>query len=450
MSFVAADLGASSTRYTSDSGKIDVLPNNMKTLPDMNVSLIIPDSGDIESCLEAQITRDGQDAMGFFPTNVLMGIMAEKHRGIDERPSVNTHKHKQKINYVSAIMACAVSKLKHPELAEHLDLYLATPPIEVHAAKEAFAQVLCGTYTVYFPKYNNGVSVTFTVDSVKCYAESYMASAAFFFNMNGTPKEETRQYLSGTVLHLDIGASTSDLSITKNGKFLDKSGQTYRIGGNVARDNLTDQICQKFAIDLPLADAEKVMAEGRMQQGMGFVDVSDLVMVAKRELAQQLNEYLDTYFKRIQIPIQMVNAIVVSGGGSMQSQYATPEGEMVKTSEPLSYFVTQELQTWSPGTAVIPFGENARFANVTGLFIRAKIDEIKRRQQAAVASQPVTPTVQSVAQGVGQTQQVQQAVNNGAVAGAGQTAGQTTPTYIGAPGQVMQDRQPGQEGQITQ
>ena len=239
--------------------------------------------------------------------------------------------------------------------------------------------------------------------------------------MNGTPKEETRQYLSGTVLHLDIGASTSDLSITKNGKFLDKSGQTYRIGGNVARDNLIDQICQKFAIDLPLADAEKVMAEGRMQQGMGFVDVSDLVMVAKRELAQQLNEYLDTYFKRIQIPIQMVNAIVVSGGGSMQSQYATPEGEMVKTSEPLSYFVTQELQTWSPGTAVIPFGDNARFANVTGLFIRAKIDEIKHKQQAAVASQPVAPTVQGVAQGIAQP--VQQAVNNGAVAEAGQPVG---------------------------
>ena len=83
------------------------------------------------------------------------------------------------------------------------------------------------------------------------------------------------------------------------------------------------------------------------------------------------------------------------------------------------------MQTWSPGTAVIPFGDNARFANVTGLFIRAKIDEIKHKQQAAVASQPVAPTAQGVAQGVGQgiVQPVQQAVNNGAVAEAGQPVG---------------------------
>lgn len=406
MSFSAIDLGASSSRYVSDSGRISVLPNNMVILPNMEQSLITPDSDDIESCLEVQITRHEPDKMGYFPVNVLMGIMAEKHRNMDERPSVNTHKHLQRINYISVIVATALNKLKF-ELSENLDLFIATPPIEVHVANEVFNEILVGTYKVYFPKYMGGTTVQFTIDSVKCYEESYMASASFFFNMNGTPKETSRKYLTGRVLSLDIGASTTDLSIIENGKYLDKSGQTYRIGGNVARDNLTDLICQRYAIDLPIPDAEKTMAEGRLQQGNTYVDVSDLVNIAKSDLAKQLIQYMETYFKRINVPIQMINAVVVSGGGSLQSQYATDDGEVIKTSEPMSYYVTEELQKWSQGTEVVSYGDEARFANVKGLFIRAKVLEMKKAQ-AVKAQQEQIKVIQpqgQIPQAIQQTAQ---------------------------------------------
>ena len=54
----------------------------------------------------------------------------------------------------------------------------------------------------------------------------------------------------------------------------------------------------------------------------------------------------------------------------MQSQYVNADGEVIKTSEPMSAFVTAELQLWSPGTEVVPYGEDARFGNVKGLFIK--------------------------------------------------------------------------------
>ena len=394
MNFVAADLGASSTRYCSDNGIISVSPNNMVFLPTMDVSLIQPDANDIESSLEVQIVKHETDNLGYFPANVLMGIMAEKHRNLDERPSVNSHKHVQRINYISAIVAAALSKIKF-DLSDTLDLYLATPPIEVHDAEVAFRQGLKGTYTVTFPKYMGGTVVNFKVDDVYCYEESFMASTSFFFNLNGTPKDSNKKYLSGTVLSLDIGASTTDLAIIKNGRYLDKSGQTYRIGGNVARDNLTDLICQKYAIDLPIEDAEKTMAEGRLQLGNTYDDVRDLVDIAKADLAKQLTNYMQTYFKRVSVPIQMINAIVVSGGGSMQSQYANNDGEIVKTSEPMSYYVTKELVNWSSGTEVVEYGEEARFANVKGLFIRAKFNSIKKNQQTATSAQAVVTPVQA-------------------------------------------------------
>ena len=42
MNFVAADLGASGTRYVSNSGKIQVLPNNMVALDFGTVTLSSP------------------------------------------------------------------------------------------------------------------------------------------------------------------------------------------------------------------------------------------------------------------------------------------------------------------------------------------------------------------------------------------------------------------------
>ena len=102
------------------------------------------------------------------------------------------------------------------------------------------------------------------------------------------------------------------------------------------------------------------------------------------------------------IDINTINAIIVSGGGSMQSQYVNDDGEVVKTSEPMSYFVTQELLTWSKGTEVVAYGDDARFANVKGLFIRAKVDSMQKAQQPQAVVQ--TQTAQQPQAVVQQTQ----------------------------------------------
>jgi len=387
MSFVAVDLGASGSRYTSDAGQISVAPNNMVMLPDMTVSNIMTDAPDVESCLEVQIERTTPASVpANFPVNALVGIMAEKHRGVNERPNMLMHKHSQRINYVSAILACAMSKLKYGDLTENLDLYIAVPPIEVEEARKVFSNVLVGGYKVTLPKYMGGTVVNFTIDEVKCYEEALMASTSFFFNMNGTPREQTKNFITGTILSLDIGASTTDLAIIKNGRYLDKSGQTFKTGGNEALDSLIDAVRSRYAIDLPVLDAEKAMVEGRLQMGNSYVDISDIVADAKTELAKKIISNMPGYFKRNDIPIQTINAIMVSGGGSMQSQYANDDGEIIKTSEPMSYYVTNEMKAWCPGVDVVEYGEDARFANIKGLFIRAKMDTRKKAEHQAASN----------------------------------------------------------------
>lgn len=403
MSFVAVDLGASSSRYVSDPGQISILPNNMVFMDSNEDSRINPDAEDIESCLDITITKDEGSPCEYFPTTALAGIMADRFTSVHTVPLVGIKKYKQKINYISAILNAAVSRIKFA-LPEDIDLYLAVPPMEIHEAREAFSSQLVGKYTVRFPKYMGGTEVKLNIMSVQCYEESFMASTSFFFNMNGVPKEQNKKYLTGTILSLDIGASTTDLSIVQNGRYLDKSGRTYRIGGNEARETLIYDICSRYDIDLSPEAAEKVMAEGRLQIGNAYVDVSGLVAKAKADLAKKLMTHLPLYFKAIQIDMSTINAIIVSGGGSMQSQYVNEDGEVIKTSEPMSYYVTQELLNFSSGTEVVAYGSDARLANVKGLFIRAKVDTVKKAgqtpapaQTTATATTPVqTATPQAV------------------------------------------------------
>lgn len=397
MSFVAIDLGASSSRHVSDSGNIMVTPNYMAELPVGTASKIQPDTADLSSSLEVQIEKVSGEACEHFPVNVLIGIMADRYTSLHDRPSVNVKKCLQKINYVSAIVVAAINRLTY-ELPEDIDLYLAVPPIEIHNARELFSQKLVGKYNVTFPKYMGGTTVVLNIRSVHCYEESFMASTSFFFNMNGVPKEQNKQYLTGNILSLDIGASTTDLSIIKNGRYLDKSGKTYRVGGNEARESLIYSISNEYDIDLSLEAADKVMAEGRLQNGNTYIDVSNLIARAKKELAKKLMTHLPLYFKSIQIDMTTINAIVVSGGGSMQSQYVNADGEVVKTSEPMSYFVTQELLNLSSGTEVVAYGDEARLANIKGLFIKAKVEELKKAAQAqAQSATQAAPTAQTEA-----------------------------------------------------
>lgn len=462
MSFVCVDIGASSSRYVSNSGQIGVLPNNMVMLPDMQVTRIVPESTDIESSLEVQIVKntpslgpvksaDGKTditAIEAFPVNVLVGIMATKYSRSNMVPNINTSKHTQPINYISAILSCAVSMLKESSqgnVESSVDLYLAVPPQQLAKAEQVFPLGLVGSYTVKFPKYMGGTEVNFTVSDVRIFEESYMACTSFFFNMNGTVREEAKSYLSGNVMSVDIGASTTDFTIVKNGRYMNKSGKTYPNGGRDARDTLIDLIKETYDFEVTPDGADVCMAEGRVQRGNKFIDIGDLVIDAKKQLVDSLMQRVGEYFHFCGIPLQEINIIVVSGGGSLESKYANSDGEIVKTADSISTLLLKELLKLCPDVDVIPYGEEARFANVRGLFIRAKTDELmkSKAQNMGAAPKPQAQPVGTPVKVVTDTQpQTVQAAPQ-AVQAAPQVASvQSTPVTQSAVTSTVQTAQP--------
>lgn len=392
MNFVAVDLGASSTRYavgqTSGSG---ILPNNAFFVERINedgtkvadmdpVSVGTINGEDILSRLEVLITKVGATS-DFFPMHGLLGSMAESTSESNITPDVGKNKTKQRVNYLSLITTLAVARLEH-SIDEKITLYLALPPSEVKKVRGSVDEMFVGTYEVTFPKYNGGTNVTVTIEKVMCHEESALAVTSFFFDTNGKPRDNLAKYGNKTILSIDIGASTIDLAITKEGVLLDRTGRTYKTGGNVAREKLCSMINEEYEYRVPAGVANLIMAEGRLQYGATYLEVGRMVNEAKLGVAKEVANYMKLYFSDIQIPIQTIHAIMVSGGGSMQSQYINSDNEVVVTSPPMSFFLTEELKDICPNIEIVSHSDNPRLANVTGLVIRARFDEYKMNKAA--------------------------------------------------------------------
>ena len=378
MSFVAVDLGASSTRYASEKGRISILPNNTVIVDRDDVINLEPYSNEVESALDISIQCSTPSSM--FPVRALIGELAYRHSASNIRPSVMANKYKQQINYISAITAVAVSKLTQ-DIDDEIDLYIALPPAEVNKAKDTLRSVLVGSYEIEFPLLNR--TVKFSIKNVECFEESFLALLSYFFNMNGTPRDAAKKLATGHVMSMDIGASTTDLAIVSDMRYLEKSGQTYKTGVNIAREIIANDIRTEYGFDATDEQTDVVMSEGRLQMGNNFVDMGSYVNDAKEQFAQQITTQIQNYFRTVNIPIQSIRAIVVSGGGSMHSEYINDDGENVVTSKPIAEFITDKLRFICPGVDVFMFSDNPRLANITGLFIRASIDVAKRRKLEA-------------------------------------------------------------------
>ena len=209
-----------------------------------------------------------------------------------------------------------------------------------------------------------------------CYEESFLAALDYFFDMNGKLRKNASKYTTGNVLSLDIGASTSDLVIVQDMKYLEHTGQTVKIGGNVARQYMQNWVSQTYGFDAPDETLERAIAEGRLQMGNGYVECSEAVCSAKKELARDIVNHITNYFRAVNIPIQMLRAIVVSGGGSMPGSYVDEGGNTMSTSPSVTKYITEYLLDVCPDVEVEQMERNPRMSNIHGLFVRAKLDTV--------------------------------------------------------------------------
>ncbi len=371
MNTICVDQGASSTRYVVNEGPIWVNPNNMVFIDEDVDTYLVPNSNDLFDNFDITINKiEGETA--YFPVRALIGTLAERYKPTNLRPSMNSNKSKQRVNYVSIITAVAsgiMSSGIDPTVAVIIDF----PPLEANKMTADYIRSqLIGTFKVKFNTFNR--EIIFEIKDAKIVSESEQASVAFFFNEKGVPRVETAKYNRGYVLSCDIGASTSDFVLIKDRRFQERTGQTYKIGGNVIKEIIKNRVRTIYGSELTDENAEVVITEGRLPYGSTYKDMSKELISAKKEFAEMLAQNIDSYFGTVGVPLMGIKAIFVSGGGSMKSSYFDTEtNQEVVTSEPVSEYLTEALRNICDGIDVVGYpDDNPRMANIVGTMLSTK------------------------------------------------------------------------------
>lgn len=388
MKHICIDLGASSTRVTGENGIIHELPNYLifkdrTEIIDLDIIRHKDDKlEDLLGNMDIIIDKTTGASCKAFPARALVGELATRCSAVVNRPSVMMNKSRQNINLFNILVAAAQQCYTYGYDGSGIVLYLAFPPLEVTKdIKDEINQALTGSYVVRIERLD--YEVTLNISEVNVFPEAYMALAAFFFDFPSCTlkKEIQEKYGRGYVMGLDIGASTTDIYVTENGKPLEKSGQTIKTGCNVIEMAIANSIRAKYGYDPTHEGLTTAIREGRLPMGNGFVDVSDMLRRAKQEFARTIVAELQNYFRLVNIPLQYIRAITVCGGGSLASGYYDETGNFVQTCGCVSEFITTELNQVVENIDVVTMSD-PRTANVRGLYVRMMAAKAKAAAQA--------------------------------------------------------------------
>ena len=388
---VCIDLGASSTRVTGQDSSIYFLPNTLVFLDKSDVvdleksDVTVHDEPTFLANMDITIEKTAGGFSPAFPARALIGDLAHRFSDSVLRPSALQNKSKQKINVFNALIACAEQAYLYGYDGTPITLYIALPPLEVGSAtEEAMNAEIVGSYNVLSERL--GWEVNINIGKVKVYPECYMALASFFFDFPSCAvnADHFRDFGTGYVLGIDIGASTTDFYIVQNGKPIEKSGQTIRTGCNIIEMDISNQLRARYGFDPTPEILTQAMVEGRIRMGRNYEEVGDIVKAAKQKFARTIITEIDNYFRLTNIPLPSISAIVSFGGGSIKSAYTDNNGKEIITAGCISDFIAAELTNIVDSIEVLSV-EDPRTANVRGLFVRMMMDMAREAKEAQAA-----------------------------------------------------------------
>ena len=387
MLYVCTDQGASSTRFSVNNSKVYKNPNNFIGVGIDDDIRHSPYSSDFVDNMDLTISKDGDS--DFFPKRVLGGTLAERYSSSSAKPSMLSNKSRQPVNYYS-IISSVVNSIMISEDAEDIKepvdvaCYMCLPPVEVTSNNDNEDYVknqLIGSYRVKLNKMDR--EIEFNIKEVNVYAESVLAVVAFLFNQDATQRTEMAKYNKGYILGFDLGASTADLVLIKDRRFIEHSGYTCKLGGNIIDDLMRSEIRRKFGTEVSNDDIREAVRTGRLPYGSSYKDVSEELKRCKKQYAGMLFEKIETYFATNNLGLQSIKAVFISGGGSMQSSYIDENSKEVVTSPSVGEYIDEKIKEVCDSIdMVLSPSVNPRECNIVGLILSMNAQRKKNKAKA--------------------------------------------------------------------
>lgn len=260
------------------------------------------------------------------------------------------------------------------------DVVALMPPAQCTEKNiEAFEDELrkVKSITNHFTSNRKPYKLPININSVKVYPEGFSAYVGCMYTRDVDIRKGYEKYIEGsTILVVDIGAGTTDILIVVDGEVIENSKETFKFGGLNVRSRVKRLIREEYDYDnIADSDLEIAISTGKLKDGSKYHDVSEMVMIAKREVAKALVGEIQEYLNGIDYPLRRVDGALVVGGGTLGGE----EGSNI---EPISKAIMENLRDYSPNMGDVELPTLAdgtqmspRLINFEGAIVLANIEE---------------------------------------------------------------------------
>lgn len=129
--------------------------------------------------------------------------------------------------------------------------------------------------------------------------------------------EENKKFMNGYVLVLDIGAGTTDVALFKDMELIERSKDTFKLGGNTVASIISNDLKKRYGFTPN--NMKRVITEGLLEEGSEVHPVEDIVTAAKDHYSKSLMEEIRQYLERIMVDMPVIKGLLVAGGGALPS-----------------------------------------------------------------------------------------------------------------------------------
>lgn len=156
-------------------------------------------------------------------------------------------------------------------------------------------------------------------------------------------------------LHLEGGGRSIGAEILVRGKSLDSAQETLEFGGTQLLNLINDLYVAKHGgRQLRRSQLEDSVRTGSLKDGNSSIDISDIIIAAKKEMAKQIviGVRQKVFDQQSRVSIKDLNVISVSG--RLFDKTPTPDGKGVSVAD----FLKEEFEALSPSTEFIHIDGN--------------------------------------------------------------------------------------------
>lgn len=192
--------------------------------------------------------------------------------------------------FINILTDLSVVALKHKVKNLKARVGFPIPPKERYSSSDRLEEIkktLAGVYSIKMPRFNFECTVVIDATDITIEAEGEVAFI-FYTTTGKNAKEKYEEYRDKLVVTQDLGGSTFNIGLIRDGKIQSTASHTAKIGGGNIVSKLYSILSKKFKEPVSFERVEEAVKTGNLRLGAKQVPIGPELTKAKSEVAEHL------------------------------------------------------------------------------------------------------------------------------------------------------------------